>query len=378
MRSSRRARAIAAARRSSAGSTGATSSSNRGSGAKGSGVKGWFRRGGGAGSGSGSTIGAKRGCAAARAGDVAPSRMPVERVARLVERDVLRQLHRQALARGRHHAAGVAMDDRDGAAPVALARDAPVAQAVVHLARRHRGAADRLGLEPRGHRLLRLGDGEAVEEAGIDQPPLADIGLVVDREGREIRVRRADDRRRAEPVLVREVEVALVVTRAAEDRAGAVVHQDEVRDVDRQRPGRIERMHRADAGVVAELLSSLDRFRRGADPPALLGEGGELRVPRGGRLGEWMIRRERHELRAEQRVRPRGEDLELGRAFGRRLRVEREAYHQPLGAADPVALHQPHLVRPAVEPVERLQQVLRIVGDSQEPLRQLALLDERA
>jgi hypothetical protein len=37
-------------------------------------------------------------------------------------------------------------------------------------------------------------------------------------------------------VLPREVEVALVVGRAAEDRAGAVVHQDEVGDVDRQFP----------------------------------------------------------------------------------------------------------------------------------------------
>ena len=76
--------------------------------------------------------------------------------------------------------------------------------------------------------------------------------------------RRADHRHVAEAVLVDEVEVALVVRRAAEDRAGAVFHQDEVRDVDRQRPVRIERMHRADAGVEAQLLRGVDLGLRGA------------------------------------------------------------------------------------------------------------------
>ena len=52
------------------------------------------------------------------------------------KRDVVRQLHRQVLHRHRHDAAGLAMDDRDRAAPVALARDAPVAQAEVDLALR--------------------------------------------------------------------------------------------------------------------------------------------------------------------------------------------------------------------------------------------------
>ena len=46
--------------------------------------------------------------------------------------------------------------------------------------------------------------------------------------------------------------------RAAEDRAGAVLHQDEVRDVDRQLPVRIERMDRLDAGVEAHLLRGVD------------------------------------------------------------------------------------------------------------------------
>ena len=62
---------------------------------------------------------------------------------------------------------------------------------------------------------------------------------------------------------------------------------------------------------------------------------------------------------------------------GRRL-IEREADQQALGAADPVALHQPHLVGPAVQRIERVQQLLRIFRDLEDPLVHLALLDHRA
>ena len=47
-------------------------------------------------------------------------------------------------------------------------------------------------------------------------------------------------------VFAREVQVALVVRRAAEDRAGAVIHQHEIRDIDRQLPVR----DRTDATAV--------------------------------------------------------------------------------------------------------------------------------
>ena len=169
-----------------------------------------------------------------------------------------------------------------------------------------------------------------------------------------IDARRADDRRGAEAVDVDEIEVALVVRRAAEDRARAVVHQDEIGDIDRQRPAGIERMDDAQAGVVALLLRRLDRRDRRADPAALLDEGGELRVvPRRGG-GQRMIGRDRHEFRAEQRVGPGGVDLEFARARlarqpAERRRIDDEAHQQAFRAADPVALHQPDLLRPAVE-----------------------------
>ena len=46
--------------------------------------------------------------------------------------------------------------------------------------------------------------------------------------------------------------------------------------------------------------------------------------------------------------------------------------------ADPVALHQPDFLRPALQPVQRAQQLLGIGGDLEEPLRKLAALDHRA
>src|SRR5690606_6581669 len=47
------------------------------------------------------------------------------------ELDVLGQQHRQLIFRDRYRTAGAAVDHRDRATPVALATDAPVAQAVV-------------------------------------------------------------------------------------------------------------------------------------------------------------------------------------------------------------------------------------------------------
>ncbi len=315
---------------------------------------------------------------AAWARDVLPGRMAVERIARLVEVDDRGQLHRQVLHRHRHDAAFLAVDDRDRASPIALARDAPVAQAKIHLALADRPVAARLALEPARHLLLGLLDRHAVEEARIDHPPVAIIGGVGDDEGLGIDVGRAHHRRVAEPVFVDEVEIALVVRRAAEDRAGSVVHQDEVRHVDRQLPVRVERMDRLHPGVEAELFRLVDQLLRGAGAPALGDEGGERGILLRGGSRERMIGRQRHEFCAEQRVRPRGVDFELGLAARRRLRIEREADQQALRAADPVLLHDAHFFRPAVERVERAEQLVREGGDPEEPLGELALFDRRA
>jgi hypothetical protein len=91
--------------------------------------------------------------------------MMVERIAGSVEGHFGRQFDRQILGRNRHGTAIVAMDDRDRAAPVALARDQPVAEPELHFSFAHRPVADRDRSQSVGdvvESLLRL---HAVEEA---------------------------------------------------------------------------------------------------------------------------------------------------------------------------------------------------------------------
>ena len=73
------------------------------------------------------------------------------------ELDVVGGQHRQLVLGHRHDAVVGAVDDGDGAAPEALARDQPVAQAVVDGAR-----ADALGLQPVDGPGLGGGDVQAV------------------------------------------------------------------------------------------------------------------------------------------------------------------------------------------------------------------------
>ncbi len=115
--------------------------------------------------------------AAERAGDVLPRRVAVERVAGLVDGDVIGKADGQVAFRNRHDAMVRAMDDGDRAAPVALARNAPVAQAIVHLARRLRAAGEEDVLQPVGDGGLGRGHRHAVEEAGIDELAVLEIGL---------------------------------------------------------------------------------------------------------------------------------------------------------------------------------------------------------
>ena len=308
---------------------------------------------------------ALRRAAAFGASGALPCRVAVERVARRLEVDVVRQLDRQIGARHRDDAALRAMHHRDRAAPVALARHPPVAQPVVDLAP---SLALRLGAAR--HRLLGPFHRQPVEEVGVGENAVAEPGLVGDREARRVGVLRHHHGRHREAVLAGEFEVALVVRRAAEDGAGAVLHQDEIGDIDRQLDPGAERVAHSEPGIDAQLLGPFDRRLAGPGAAAILDEAGHLGISAGDLGGQRMFRRDRAEARPEQRVVPRGVDVEPA--------VEPddgEGDAQPLGAADPVLLHRPHLVGPALQLAERRAQLLGVVGDAQEPLRHLALLD---
>src|SRR5207248_6725129 len=69
--------------------------------------------------------------AAARASDMLPRRMAVERIAGLVELDIIGEHYRELIAGGGYRPTLCAMNHRDRRAPVALTRHTPVPQAVL-------------------------------------------------------------------------------------------------------------------------------------------------------------------------------------------------------------------------------------------------------
>ncbi len=78
--------------------------------------------------------------------------------------------------------------------------------------------------------------------------------------------------------------------RAAENGAGAIIHQDEIGDVNRQLPIRIEGMDGLDSGIEALLLGGVDQLLRGAVAFAFRNERGERGILRRRCRRERMIR----------------------------------------------------------------------------------------
>src|SRR5262249_7421932 len=86
-----------------------------------------------------------------------------------------------------------------------------------------------------------------------------------------------------------------------------------------------------------------------------------------------VVRRQRDKGSAEQRILARREDLDL-----LILPDKPEKDAGPLGPADPVFLHQPHSLRPAIEFAEGGEQFVGESRDAKKPLRQEPLFDNRA
>ena len=151
-----------------------------------------------------------------------------------------------------------------------------------------------------------------------------------------------------------------------------IVGQDIVPHPDRN-PFSIERVPRKSTRRDAVLLDC-------ADIPALarslllLQQLLDLRSKRpilcGKRLGHRMLRRKLNRGRAKDRIHSRRENRNLLRNT-----FHGEVDQRAIAAPDPVALHCPDLLRPSLQLVQALQQLLRILCNSQKPLRQVALID---
>ena len=257
--------------------------------------------------------------------------------------------------------AALAVDDRDRATPVALAREQPVAQAVVD---RHVALA--LAVQPGDDRLQRLAVGQPVElGVGVHQRAVAGVRLGLDV------VAARDDLADRQVELARELVVARVVRGDGHDRARPVLHEHVVGDVHRQALA-VDRVDdvaaQEDAGLLAVGVATV------------LGRAGEhlvdVRVDRLLLLGPLhqpedvgVLGRHHEERRAEERVRARREH----RVVDAQLLVA-EGDLRALRAPDPVALHRLD-VRGPVDLVEVVEQPVGVVGDAEEPLRELADLD---
>ena len=142
--------------------------------------------------------------------------------------------------------------------------------------------------------------------------------------------------------------------RAAEDRAGAVAHQHEIGDHDRQLPVRIERMGRRQAGVVAQLLGLLDLGFGRADAAAFGDEGGEL----GDRFSPVPASAD-DPATAPRKLAPNSVSGRVVNTSSFSPFDRSNWKRRPSRAADPVLLHQPDFFRPAVQRVERRPAIRR-------------------
>ncbi len=308
--------------------------------------------------------------------------MLVERVAGAVRDQVFRQHHREILLGHGHHAAIVAVDDRDRRAPVALAADAPVAQAPGGLLLAEAGRADEVG--DARHGVLHA---EAVERAGVHAHAALLVGVpLLPRVGGEGLARDADHLLDLEAVFLGEREVALVVRRHAHHGAVAVAHEHVVAHPHRHL-GAGERMDDHQAGGQAFLFLGGELGLGGAAGLGGLDERGQRRIALGGLRGERMLGRDRAERDAHDGVGARGEHVELAvadQAAGVVMDRVREREAHAFALADPVLLHQAHALGPAgqVLRVARVghgrQQFLGVLRDVEVVARDLALFHRGA
>ena len=257
-------------------------------------------------------------------------------------------------------AAGGAMDHRNGRAPVALARNAPILEPVGD-----GGFAEAVLFGVGGHFRAAVLAGEAAPFARVLHDAVAGEGFG-GLDG-EFAVRGADDGGDRDLVLGAELEVALIVSGNGHDGAGAIAPEDEIADPD----GHLGAVEGVD-GVVAGEEAFLDEqvgVLAGLVVDHGFEGGGEIA---GAELfGEGVFGGEDDAGGAVDGVDAGGEDADFLVRAG-----EGEIDFGAFAAADPVALHGAHLGGPAgLELVHVVEKLVGVGGDAEEPLVEFALFD---
>ena len=266
-----------------------------------------------------------------------------------------RQRHRELIFRHSHHAALVAVHNRDGFAPVALAAEHPVAELVVDLL-----LAQPFLLQILNDRFLRLRDLHAIKEAGIDHHAVLNIGIRC-----FLNITARDDLNHRDAELMRELPVAGIMRRNSHDCARAVGHQNVVAQPNRN----FLTGHGVDGADTLQLHAGLILRQLGALKVTLLRG---LRTVRHARVvvgdlvlqlvNQRMLRGQDHVRRTEERIRARGENAHLLARHG-----QGKIHFRADTAANPVALLHLHLVD-EVHRVQAVEQLLGIGGNLQHPL----------
>ncbi len=181
------------------------------------------------------------------------------------------------------------------------------------------------------------------------------------------------DGRDRQAVLSGEVQIALIVRRTAENRARAVLHQHEIGDM----TGKIVSAKKG-AGPVRPCPFRASRPSRLLLPmypaPALF----DMKRSTSG-FSSAMASASGWSGDTARKLAPNRVSGRVVKTFQRLVpAVKREQDLRADRPADPVFLHQPHPVWPAVQAVQCGLQLVGEGGDLQEPLVQLAPFDQRA
>ncbi len=177
----------------------------------------------------------------------------------------------------------------------------------------------------------------------------------------------ANDGADVDRVLAAEFEIAFVVGGHGHDGAGAVTHQNEVADPDRHLFAAV-RIDGVAAGEEA-FLFDIARVAAGARIHHRFGAGQAVRIEQF--RVKRMFGREDDAGGAIDGIHAGSEDADLFAGRG-----QREIDLGAFGAADPIALHEQHALRPArFELAHTSEQFVGIRGDLEEPLFERALLD---
>ena len=303
---------------------------------------------------------------------------------------VLGQRHRQLILGHGHDTAVLAVDGRDGVAPIALAADEPVAQTELDLA-----TTAAHGLEVGHDRSLALGVLAAAHAsvlAGLYERTLGSVsaipvdglgmeginGLAAGLDGSAIVIVQ-DDRHDRQVVLTGKLKVALVAAGNGHDGAGAVVGNDIIGNPhgDLLAVDGVYHIAAREGTVLLEgALGTLD----GRDMLGVLDDLGDgllvLRaldeLVQAGVLGS-----QDKEGDAKKGIGSRGEngDLTLIALDGLAIPVAQGKVDLgALGATDPVGLHLLDALGPAGELLQVVEQLLRVLGNLVVPLLKVALL----